>query len=263
MNGTNRNFGGAERKRSGLLMLLMLAAVMLTVLLLRVQPASAATMKTSAKPKFVVGGCKYVQENAVLSWKKVKGAKKYVIYRAAKKKGKYKKFGTTKELTFTKPSAGEFYYKVQAVQGKKKSKMSDPVHLFPAFGNIYISRGVSTTIFIGGFALPSGGGLTRYYSAVKNNSKKAMEFKKDASCQFIQYDPETGEIKKLGTGTLEDGATITPGQEDKITVKVSKKQYVDSGTVLVIQIPFKAGGLNWTLNIGRDPKNTWISALKK
>ena len=54
---------------------------------------------------------------ASLSWKKVAGAKKYQIYRATRKKGKYSKIATTKKLTYKNTSLSKkktYYYKVRA-----------------------------------------------------------------------------------------------------------------------------------------------------
>lgn len=52
-----------------------------------------------------------------LSWKKVAGAKKYQIYRATRKKGKYSKIATTKKLTYKNTLLSKkktYYYKVRA-----------------------------------------------------------------------------------------------------------------------------------------------------
>ena len=52
-----------------------------------------------------------------LSWKKADGAKKYQIYRATRKKGKYSKITTTKKLTYEDTSLSKnktYYYKVIA-----------------------------------------------------------------------------------------------------------------------------------------------------
>lgn len=54
---------------------------------------------------------------ASLSWKKADGAKKYQIYRATSKKGKYSKIATTKKLTYKDTSLSKnktYYYKVRA-----------------------------------------------------------------------------------------------------------------------------------------------------
>lgn len=57
-----------------------------------------------------------------LSWKKVSGAKKYEIYRATSKNGKYKKIATTTKTSYTNKklkSGKTYYYKVKAIAKKK------------------------------------------------------------------------------------------------------------------------------------------------
>ena len=61
--------------------------------------------------------------NVKVSWKKTSKAKKYTIYRATSKSGKYKKIGTTKSVSYTdkKTSRGKtYYYKVVANAAKAK-----------------------------------------------------------------------------------------------------------------------------------------------
>ena len=57
------------------------------------------------------------KSTASLSWKKVDGAKKYQVYRATSKNGKYSNIGTVKNLTYTDKSLSKnktYYYKVRA-----------------------------------------------------------------------------------------------------------------------------------------------------
>lgn len=62
-----------------------------------------------------------------ITWKKVKGAKGYQVYRATSKNGRYKKVKTTKSTTYTnsKLTTGKkYYYKIRAYKGRKKGKFS-------------------------------------------------------------------------------------------------------------------------------------------
>lgn len=62
-----------------------------------------------------------------LSWKKVKGADKYVVYRATSKNGTYKKMFTTKKLKLTNlslKSGKTYYYKVKAIKTNKTAANS-------------------------------------------------------------------------------------------------------------------------------------------
>lgn len=59
-----------------------------------------------------------------LSWKKVKGAKKYIVYRSNKKSKGYKAIKTLTKTSYsnTKLTCGKkYYYKVAAVKGNKKA----------------------------------------------------------------------------------------------------------------------------------------------
>lgn len=118
-----------------------IVSVLLTVMIVFsaaavIPTASAKTVKKLKKPaKFsaklksssaLLGYGTYVQ----LSWKKVKNAKKYEIYRAklnAKGKGSYKKLKAVKKVKYNDVSinSGTYYkYKVRAVNGKVKSKFT-------------------------------------------------------------------------------------------------------------------------------------------
>jgi len=74
---------------------------------------SVSTTLSGAKPK--------------ISWKKVSGATKYIVYRAASKEGNYTKRCTTTSTSYTNTSAKagkKYYYKVKAVYGKSTAANS-------------------------------------------------------------------------------------------------------------------------------------------
>ncbi len=61
---------------------------------------------------------KVAKKKVTLSWNKIPGVTKYVVYRATSKKGKYTKIGTTKKASYTdkKVKKGKtYYYKIEAV----------------------------------------------------------------------------------------------------------------------------------------------------
>ena len=83
-------------------------------------------MKKPAKVKKVTAKAK--KRTAVISWKKVKGASGYEVYRSTKKNGKYaavKTINKGKKVTFTNKNLKKgktYYYKIKAykkVNGKK------------------------------------------------------------------------------------------------------------------------------------------------
>ncbi len=85
-------------------------------------------------PKAVSGlKGKAVKGGAKISFKKVKGAKSYLIYRAAKKNGKYKKVASLKagktSYTDKKAKKGKNFYKVVTQKGKTYSPASKAVQV--------------------------------------------------------------------------------------------------------------------------------------
>ena len=239
---------GTKKQSARRLPFLLFTLTLMLVMLLVPQSANAASLSKKAKPKFLVSGCRYTQGKVTLTWKEVKGAKKYIIYRASKKNGRYKKFASTKKLTITKKSSAKYYYKVQAAKGSRKSKKSAALHPFAGHGNIYQSLRTNVSFFYS---------RTIYYAAFKNETKKTMTIKENATCTFYQLNPSTGKMKKLQTGTVVSGATIKAGKDASVSVRADAPT-VESGTVLVIKIPFKSGGKYHNLYIARDPSNTWV-----
>lgn len=76
--------------------------------------SSAATVKIGKLPKKVSDlKIKKNKKNITLTWKKVSGAKKYIILRAAKKNGTYKKIASVSKTTYSKKKTKKaYYYKV-------------------------------------------------------------------------------------------------------------------------------------------------------
>ena len=82
---------------------------------------SKVVKRTCDLKRPVVTAKSTVKKQVKLTWKKVSGAKKYTVYRATSKNGKYKKIATTTKLSYTNKSlkAGKtYYYKVKAIAKK-------------------------------------------------------------------------------------------------------------------------------------------------
>lgn len=85
------------------------------------------SVQTSEYSAVVKRTCDYAQpvvtakagkKQVKLTWKKVDGAKKYVVYRATSKNGTYKKVATVKKLNYTNKNLKAkktYYYKVKAI----------------------------------------------------------------------------------------------------------------------------------------------------
>lgn len=86
---------------------------------------AAASTSSLSKPEIKAKASTY--EAIKISWNKVSGAKKYYIYRAISKSGKYKKIAETTKLSYSDKKISQnksYYYKIKAVNGKKTSKYS-------------------------------------------------------------------------------------------------------------------------------------------
>lgn len=94
---------------------LIVAVGMMSIL---TSQASAASL---SKPKISVAA---YNGKIKVSIKKVKNAKKYRIYRASNKSGKYRRVKTTSKNKWFDKAKGLKYYKVRAVRGSKKSSFS-------------------------------------------------------------------------------------------------------------------------------------------
>ena len=117
-----------EKKRKGIVTILTLLTI-LTVGTTMLLPIEASAASRPAKVKSLkVASQSY--NSLKVSWKKVKTAKGYQIYRATKKNGKYKKVKTIKKAktvswTNKKLTTGKrYYYKVRAIRGSRKGSFS-------------------------------------------------------------------------------------------------------------------------------------------
>lgn len=85
---------------------------------------AAITLPAAAKMESTKVKTAYTYHSTKLSWRNVKGASGYQIYRSASKNGKYKKVKTTKAKSWTnqKLTTGKtYYYKVRAYKKSEKT----------------------------------------------------------------------------------------------------------------------------------------------
>ncbi|MCM1285745.1 MAG: hypothetical protein NC213_03815 [Acetobacter sp.] len=152
--------------------------------------AYAASLKA---PSVTVKSSSY--STAKISWKKVSSAKKYVVYRSTKKSSGYKAVKTIKKnstvsYTDKKLTCGKtYYYKVTAVNGKKKKtsavKSVKTVPAVPLGYSVSSSAcGVNTVKYK---AVSGATGYQIYYSASKNGTYKAV-----ASVKAVSYNHKIG-----------------------------------------------------------------------
>ena len=235
-------------------------SVVLTLLLMWAVPVNAAKLSKKAKSKFVLKNCYYTQAGVTLTWKKVKGATKYLVYCAAKKKGKYTAIQVVKGLTVTVPASGECYYKVLATRGRTKSKFSDPVHLFPAGGQIEkseVSKKNDKTLF------DYTDNETLYYVNVKNQTQKPMQFRQGGVYRFLARNSVTKKEQALSDGALTEDVTIAPLTEGTLVIKANRMQVTPSDCFLVIRASFNIGSRQFMIDLTRDPTMTTVPAVTK
>jgi len=114
---------------SKVMVFILALAVVFTYSVMPMNQAYAASSKKPAKVTNLKATA-LSSSSVKLTWKKAKNAKKYEVYYSTKSKSGFKKVKTTKYTTFTKKSlkAGKkYYFKVRAVNGKKKGSFSKVV----------------------------------------------------------------------------------------------------------------------------------------
>ena len=113
---------------SKVLVFMLAFAVVFTYSVMPMNQAYAASAKKPAQVKNLKA--KAMSSSSIkLTWNKAKNAKKYQVYMATAKKGKYRRVATLKssKRTFTKgklKASKKYYFKVRAVNGKRYGKFS-------------------------------------------------------------------------------------------------------------------------------------------
>lgn len=127
-----------------------------------------------------------------LTWKKVKGAKKYIVMRSTKKSSGYKTLKTVTKTTYTdsKATCGKtYYYKVTAVKGNtKKTSKAVKIKCVPA--KVSSVKAVSSNcgdITISFKSVKGASGYNIAYCSTKNGT-----FKSVASVKTLSYTHSTG-----------------------------------------------------------------------
>ena len=244
-------------RRKGVPAIILGFALFLTsILIFEADNAAAAKGKDLKAPVIKTSQSRYQEGKAVLSWKKVKNAKKYQVYRKAKAGSKYKKFAVTKKLKIEKKSKGEYYYKIRAINGKKKGKWSKPVHLIAAAGEVYNRMDLNTSI-MGLYTIRS----SYLYIRVSNESRSSIKFdNKDADYKILAVDKKTGKkIEEFEPGyRSDDSKLIKKGEFDTFTLGVrnlmSYQYYYDEDQEVLIKCKFSTGKKKGTMTITVPPE---------
>lgn len=181
-----------------ILMLLMVAAVFTMP-----QKTYAATSRIGKVKTVKVASYDY--NKARISWSKVKGAKKYQIYRATKKSGKYRKVRTVSSKSRSCINSGlttgkTYYYKIRAIKGKKKGKFSKVRSVKPVLkkvSGLKVRMNGDYDITVSWKGVNGAGRYIVYRSAKKDSGYKAVATVGSKSFTDKKYDPRTTQYYKV------------------------------------------------------------------
>lgn len=215
-----------KKKTLSLLLLsfMILSGVLISSAIEPVQSKAASL----GKPKYVKASCSYTNNKVCLTWTKVKGAKKYQIYRAklnpkTGKNGKWTKWAASKKTYIKKKTSGDFRYRVRAIRGKKTGAWSKSIRIFAATGKIIQMSYTDNSIF--GVDL---GSKLNYRILISDKTKSPMGFVESGTrfggqCSIYAKNPGNGAILKKWDGYLR----ATGSNIGAMQVNALKTQYLD------------------------------------
>lgn len=250
----------------------ILSLVMALLILMTVIPATPVKVQ-AATPRRVTGfSAVFLQGKTRLSWKKVRGAKKYEIYRSTNGKT-FKKVKTVRKQSWQDTKKGELWYKVRAVRGKSKGAFSATKSVYTLTGWIpfrkqgdsFISAG--TSIFP--IAMDNCGGKKVSFIG---NSKDGKNMK---THPIMIYNKKTGKFEKtmFTNQAYYSGALCNAAGETNIRTHILKGKgkyriyiagvgmiypyintYDDSSKYAYYIIAyFKVGGRKYSLTVSNEP----------
>lgn len=128
-----------------------------------------------------------------LFWKAAKNAKKYEVFRATSKNGKYKRIKVTKVRIFYNRKLEmnqEYFYKVRAVNGKKKGAFSKVKSATPKLSRpwLWIESDLYTTILVSWNKVKGATGYELYRSSSDNRKYNLVGSFTDM--EYLENDPE-------------------------------------------------------------------------
>ncbi len=211
----------------------VLAVFLIMTLICGMASEAFAASFTSKKPTIDTETSCYMNGKLILKWSKVSGATKYEVYRSKNKSGSYKKFATVTKNNLSKKTTGEYYYKVRGIKGSKKSKFSDPVHVFAA--NSKISKINFSNV----------GGL-QVRILVTNKSERNMNFLAGNVCFIYLIDLSTEQAVGYAMAGMDAagsaGIIVPPGKQQALWLQAYDYQL-------------------WTTYNSNPDKYTWLTTM--
>lgn len=197
------------------------------------QSAIIAYAAEISAPSVTASNASY--KSVKLTWKKVKGAKKYIVMRSAKKSSGYKAIKTVKKNTYTdtKAACGKtYYYKVTAVKGSTK-KTSKPVKIKCAPAKVSGVKATSTACSDVTISFKKVSGASGYdvsYCSTKAGKYKSVAVIKSTSYTHSIGVGNTGYYKVRAYRTVK-GKKVYGPYSSVASVTASNHKYSDWITV--------------------------------
>lgn len=117
----------------------IVSLVMALLLAVTLIPSTNVTVQAASVGKVTGIKAVYTKGKTKLTWKKASRAKKYEIYRSTNGK-KFKKVKTVKGLSWQDTKKGELWYKVRAVNGRKKENSAVQCRFIQSEGVFHSDR---------------------------------------------------------------------------------------------------------------------------
>ena len=118
---------------------IMAGIIMVTLLIITVVPSTGIEVQAASVGRVTGVKAVYTKGKTVIKWRKAYRAKKYEIYRSTNGK-KYRKVKTVNGLSWKDSKKGELWYKIRAVNGRKKGSFSSPVSVYTIGGRISLRQ---------------------------------------------------------------------------------------------------------------------------
>ena len=117
----------------------LVSLVMVLLLAVTIVPSTNVTVQAASVGRVTGLKAVYTKGQTRLTWKRASRARAYEIYRSTNGQ-KYQKVKTVRGLSWQDTKKGELWYKVRAVNGRKKGKFSSAVSVYTIGGRISLRQ---------------------------------------------------------------------------------------------------------------------------
>lgn len=131
----------------------MVSMMLILLLLVTAIPAMPVEVQAATPGRVTGFSAVFIRGKTKLNWKKTRGAKKYEIYRSTNGKT-FKKVKTVKTRSWQDTKKGELWYKVRAVNGKRKGAFSAAKSVYTMTGWIPFRKSGTSFLDAGSSIFP-------------------------------------------------------------------------------------------------------------